>query len=78
LSDCATVGVTAGASAPEILVEQVIGRLQEWGGTQAQQIAGCPEHVVFPLPKELQVERFRHRLALANQSALLNALNNTT
>lgn len=57
LSDCATVGVTAGASAPEILVEQVIGRLQEWGGTEAQQISGRPEHVVFPLPKELLGDR---------------------
>ena len=52
-----SVGVTAGASAPEVLVEQVIGRLQEWGGTAAQQIVGRPEHVVFPLPKELQGER---------------------
>lgn len=57
LSDKTSVGVTAGASAPEILVEQVIGRLQEWGGTEAQQISGRPEHVVFPLPKELQHEK---------------------
>ena len=55
LNDCTTVGVTAGASAPEILVEQVIGRLQEWGGIEAQQISGRPEHVVFPLPRELQI-----------------------
>jgi len=54
LNDYTTVGVTAGASAPEILVEQVIGRLQEWGGSEAQQISGRPEHVVFPLPRELQ------------------------
>ena len=49
-----TVGVTAGASAPEILVQRVVGRLQEWGGHVAQEVAGEPENVVFSLPKVLR------------------------
>jgi 4-hydroxy-3-methylbut-2-enyl diphosphate reductase len=49
-----TVGVTAGASAPEILVQRVVGRLQEWGGHVAQEAAGEPESVVFSLPKVLR------------------------
>lgn len=49
-----TVGITAGASAPEILVQRVVGRLQEWGGHVAQEVAGEPENVVFSLPKVLR------------------------
>lgn len=48
------VGVTAGASAPEILVREVVARLRELGGTVAQEIAGREESVLFPLPKALQ------------------------
>lgn len=48
------VGVTAGASAPEVLVQQVVERLREWGGTRSVESAGIPEHVVFALPKELR------------------------
>ena len=47
------VGVSAGASAPEILVEAVLVRLRELGATQISQIVGQPENVRFPLPKEL-------------------------
>jgi len=50
------VGVTAGASAPEILVREVVARLQEWGGAVATELLGREEHVVFALPKLL-----RHR-----------------
>jgi 4-hydroxy-3-methylbut-2-en-1-yl diphosphate reductase len=49
------VGVTAGASAPEILVQTVIARLQEWGGTSVEEIQGWPESVVFSLPKALRI-----------------------
>ena len=49
------VGVTAGASAPEILVEQVIQRLQSLGGETAQETQGVVENVVFSLPKALQI-----------------------
>jgi 4-hydroxy-3-methylbut-2-en-1-yl diphosphate reductase len=48
------VGVTAGASAPEILVQRVIARLREWGGKTTLETAGQPEHVVFSLPRELR------------------------
>ncbi len=48
------VGVTAGASAPEELVQQVVARLKEWGGTAAQELKGVEEHVVFSLPRALR------------------------
>jgi len=48
------VGVTAGASAPEILVKQVVDRLREWGGKAAEEVTGRPEKVVFSLPRELR------------------------
>ncbi|MGD9387710.1 MAG: 4-hydroxy-3-methylbut-2-enyl diphosphate reductase [Gammaproteobacteria bacterium] len=51
---CANVGVTAGASAPEILVQQVVARLKEWGGETTEEIEGREEHVVFSLPKVLR------------------------
>ena len=48
------VGVTAGASAPELLVQRVIARLKEWGGEGAQELSGRAESVVFALPRELR------------------------
>jgi len=48
------VGVTAGASAPELLVQRVVARLREWGGEQAQELHGREENVVFALPRELR------------------------
>jgi 4-hydroxy-3-methylbut-2-enyl diphosphate reductase len=47
------VGVTAGASAPEVLVRQVVERLTALGADGVRQLEGNPEHVVFPLPREL-------------------------
>jgi len=49
-----TVGVTAGASAPEILVQGVIAKLREWGGEVAEELQGRTEHVIFALPKALR------------------------
>src|ERR1700731_1439248 len=49
-----TVGVTAGASAPEILVQGVIAKLREWGGEVAEELSGRKEHVIFALPKTLR------------------------
>ncbi|MDO8268411.1 MAG: 4-hydroxy-3-methylbut-2-enyl diphosphate reductase [Moraxellaceae bacterium] len=49
------VGLTAGASAPEILIQQVVDRLREWGGTAPEELVGRPEHVVFSMPKELRI-----------------------
>ena len=51
------VGVTAGASAPEELVQQVVARLREWGGVAAEELQGREEHVVFSLPRALRVPR---------------------
>jgi 4-hydroxy-3-methylbut-2-en-1-yl diphosphate reductase len=48
------VGVTAGASAPEVLVQGVINKLREWGGQVAVEADGQQEHVVFSLPRELR------------------------
>ncbi|MFA7668059.1 MAG: 4-hydroxy-3-methylbut-2-enyl diphosphate reductase [Burkholderiaceae bacterium] len=47
------VGVTAGASAPDILVRQVLGRLKELGAISVRTLEGTPENVSFPLPREL-------------------------
>ena len=47
------VGVTAGASAPEVLVQQVIARLREWGGKEVNEASGREEKVLFPLPRAL-------------------------
>ena len=49
-----TVGVTAGASAPERLVQSVIKQLKEWGGTEATENPGIEEKVTFSLPRVLQ------------------------
>ena len=48
------VGVTAGASAPEILVRQVVERLKELGGHEARELPGRTEHIVFALPPALR------------------------
>ncbi len=53
LNETRRVGVTAGASAPEVLVNQVIVRLKELGAVSVRTLAGTPENVSFPLPKEL-------------------------
>ena len=47
------IGVTAGASAPEVLVEQLVARLRELGGGEVKRLDGLEEHVRFPLPKGL-------------------------
>lgn len=51
------IGVTAGASAPENLVQEVIGKLQLWTGAEVQELEGQEEKVFFPLPKELREEK---------------------
>jgi 4-hydroxy-3-methylbut-2-en-1-yl diphosphate reductase len=48
------VGVTAGASAPEVLVQEVIDQLKAWGGQTASELKGIEEKVVFSLPKGLK------------------------
>ncbi len=48
------VGVTAGASAPELLVQEVVERLRAWGGEVPREIVGRAENVVFSLPRTLR------------------------
>ncbi|GAB3091305.1 4-hydroxy-3-methylbut-2-enyl diphosphate reductase [Lysobacter terrae] len=50
------VGITAGASAPEVLVRGVIERLRELGAEHVSELAGEPENMVFALPKELRLQ----------------------
>ena len=50
-----TVGVTAGASAPDVLVQQVVDRLREWGCTAPSELEGTLENIVFSMPKELKI-----------------------
>ncbi len=54
--DTRRIGVTAGASAPEILVKKVIAQLKEWGGRVVTENEGIEEKVVFSLPKELRAK----------------------
>ncbi len=49
----ARVGVTAGASAPDVLVREVVGRLKALGAGSVRELPGASEHIVFPLPKGL-------------------------
>jgi 4-hydroxy-3-methylbut-2-en-1-yl diphosphate reductase len=51
---CDSIGVTAGASAPEVLVQQVVEQLREWGGRPAVEVVGREENIVFALPRELR------------------------
>jgi 4-hydroxy-3-methylbut-2-enyl diphosphate reductase len=47
------VGVTAGASAPDLLVQEVVARLREWGAEAVRQLPGVEERVAFSLPRAL-------------------------
>jgi len=52
--DVSTVGVTAGASAPEVLVNRLIESLKQRGAQSVETLQVIPEDVFFPLPKNLQ------------------------
>ena len=49
------IGVTAGASAPDKLVKEVIARLQSWGAGSVRELDGEPENITFALPRELRM-----------------------
>ena len=49
------VGVTAGASAPEVLVQEVIQRIQQLGGGQLEELAGTEENITFSMPRDLRI-----------------------
>ena len=55
LSGKVHVGITAGASAPEVLVQDVIARLKELGAVSVRELQGINENVVFPVPKALDL-----------------------
>ena len=55
LEGIGSIGITAGASAPEVLVQSVVDRLKEWGGEVPIELQGQEENVVFSLPKELKL-----------------------
>ncbi len=55
LDGAVRIGVTAGASAPEVLVQGVISYLQQLGGGEVSELDGEPENMVFALPKELRI-----------------------
>ena len=50
------VGVTAGASAPEVLVRQLVNRLKDLGAEAVTEVAGRPENVTFRMPRELRLK----------------------
>ncbi|EHN71279.1 4-hydroxy-3-methylbut-2-enyl diphosphate reductase [Aliivibrio fischeri] len=56
LTDQAKVGVTAGASAPEELVNQIIEQVKAFGGTAVEELTGREENMFFEVPKELQIK----------------------
>ncbi|TWI54326.1 4-hydroxy-3-methylbut-2-enyl diphosphate reductase [Pseudomonas duriflava] len=49
------IGITAGASAPEVLVRGVIDQLKAWGANEEVELEGRPENITFSMPKELRV-----------------------
>jgi 4-hydroxy-3-methylbut-2-enyl diphosphate reductase len=53
LAGAKTVGVTAGASAPEVLVQEVVAALQRRGAARVRELEGIEENVTFPLPKSI-------------------------
>lgn len=55
LHDRQSIGITAGASAPEVLVRQVIEKLQNYGASAPVEMDGTPENISFSLPKALRV-----------------------
>ena len=65
-----SIGVTAGASAPEVLVNEVITRLRELGGSVPEEIAGREENIVFSMPRELRIDAIELRARGAGRAAL--------
>jgi 4-hydroxy-3-methylbut-2-enyl diphosphate reductase len=60
------VGLTAGASAPEVLVRQVIDRIKALGAVSVRKMEGIEETIKFPLPKGLKLDAFGHTLEMGD------------
>ena len=56
LENAVSVGVSAGASAPEVLVQQVVKKLMDWGASEPEDLISTEENVVFALPKALNIK----------------------
>ncbi|KGQ69696.1 4-hydroxy-3-methylbut-2-enyl diphosphate reductase [Chelonobacter oris] len=56
LNQVQVIGITAGASAPEVLVQSVVSRLRELGADSVEDLEGCEENTVFEVPKELRIK----------------------
>lgn len=55
LDSAKSIGITAGASAPETIVRDVINQLMRWGAVSPKELAGRPENITFSMPKELRL-----------------------
>lgn len=55
LSQVSNIGITAGASAPDVQVQEVISHLKALGSKEVHEISNCEENIVFELPKELRI-----------------------
>ena len=69
----AAIGITAGASAPEVLVERVIERLQGLGAQAPEELDGIPENISFSLPRELRRGEQTFRPQIKPPADLLSA-----
>ncbi|WP_301099120.1 4-hydroxy-3-methylbut-2-enyl diphosphate reductase [Otariodibacter sp.] len=56
LTNIDTIGITAGASAPEVLVQSVVEHLKNLGANEVTELEGCEENTVFEVPKELRIK----------------------
>ncbi|MDG6881849.1 4-hydroxy-3-methylbut-2-enyl diphosphate reductase [Phocoenobacter uteri] len=59
LENVKTIGITAGASAPEILVQSVVSHLKTLGVDTIQELDGCEENTIFEVPKELRIKEVK-------------------
>ncbi|OOS00834.1 4-hydroxy-3-methylbut-2-enyl diphosphate reductase [Haemophilus paracuniculus] len=59
LNGVQTIGITAGASAPEVLVQSVVAHLQTLGVQSVRELEGCEENTVFEVPKELRIHEVK-------------------
>lgn len=59
LNGVQTIGITAGASAPEVLVQSVVKHLQTLGVQSVSELEGCEENTVFEVPKELRIHEVK-------------------